>query len=118
MGPTVWTDPHIFRAERFHLSIKPRSHCLGVRSAEESPPPLPTLSFGVPLGKLEDEEYHRTSHTCLGARLCQPFLKAFVKLLSDKKKFQWTLNSEATKEMRDRMLCSSQTATTETIVEE
>lgn len=72
--PTVWAEPHVFRADRFVAS----------------PEPLPTLGFGCPLGAMHDEAQHQNSHQCAFLHLCHPFLKAYITLLVEA--FSWELN--------------------------
>ena len=74
--PLVWPQPQVFAATRFESTLK-GSNTTPTTNA------LPVLGFGVPLGKLGDDEYRQRSHCCAGSRINAPWLEAFVRPLVD-----------------------------------
>lgn len=90
--PTVWSDPHAFKADRFGSKARPEVVPSPERRVREgNTEPLPTLCAGIPLGSLQDDAYSKHSHSCVFGRLMQPLLKRWVqKLVGD---FEFALES-------------------------
>merc|ERR1712137_470751 len=77
---TVWANPDTFKADRF----KP----LPART-EAKKEVLPTVGFGCPLGRVDDEHQRTNCHQCIFTQLAQPYVFEYLKLLLNE--FKWEI---------------------------
>ena len=89
---TAWSDPDVFKIDRF----KPKPPVnLAARTAEGMEP-LPVVTFGCALGKLDDKEYNEHSTNCVFKHLAVPFMMEVAKHLLEH-------NYEFTEDVRDAL---------------
>jgi cytochrome P450 len=83
---TIWKDPHMFKPDRFDQN----------EVASESvpkPEPVPSISFGCPLGTMRDQEQQIKSRQCAFMPLAVPTLKRILRILLVE--CRWKLDRES-----------------------
>jgi cytochrome P450 len=79
--PLLWRDPHVFKPNRF------------TSSATSTPEPIPSISFGCPLGTMDDTIQHQNTHQCTYMPMTIPTAKLIVQILLQDCKWELDANS-------------------------